>query len=346
MSIVTFRNTAFLLLALPAMGQSPESPASEETPTFRAGVNLVQVPVTVRDRDGRAVAGLQKDDFELFDKGKRQEIASFAEVKPGEQTANKAGGGAAVIPARFTVWVIDDMAITDLVRVREAAEKQLAALQPGDRASIVTTSCRILLDFTSDQKALRETLDKLTMRPIPICRVNRTEVIQLEVLASVVRRMANTPGQRDIVLVSPGFVVGPDRLREQAALIDAAVRARVLINALDVGGGPNIAASGSTTPGYFGNPDGAPQAYAYRPPGPETLIALAHGTGGEYVFAGNDYDVAFRKLSTPESYYVLGFAPQGKTDGSVHPLRVKLKDGHKLSVQSRESYVASTPAGQ
>jgi len=334
---------ALLLLALPAMAQAPENPAGEETPTFQAGVNLVQVPVTVRDRDGRAVAGLRKDDFELFDKGKRQDIASFAEVRPGEQTADKAGGGAVVIPARFTVWVIDDMAINDLVRVRESAGKQLAALQPGDRASVVTTSCRIMLDFTNDQTKLREAIDKLTMRPVPVCRVSRTEVIQLEVLGSVVRRMANIPGQRNIVLVSPGFFVGPDRLREQAALIDGAIRTKAPINTLDVSGGSNIAAP-ATTPGFSGNPDGSAPAYAYRPAGPESLIALAHGTGGAYEFAGNDYDVAFRKLSTPESYYVLGFAPQGKADGSLHPLKVKLRDARKLSVQARESYVASAPA--
>jgi len=343
--MVTLRSMMLVLLALPAMAQSPADPAGEETPTFKAGVNLVQVPVTVRDRDGRAVAGLQKEDFELFDKGKRQEIASFAEVKPGGQTVDKAGGGAVVIPARFTVWAIDDMAINDLIRVRESAGKQLATLQPGDRASIVTTSCRIMLDFTNDQTKLHEAIDKLTMRPVPVCRANRTEVIQLEVLGSVVRRMANIPGQRNIVLVSPGFFVGPDRSREQAGLIEAAIRAKVPISALDVSSGSNIGAA-ATNPGGFGNPDGSPRAYAYRPPGPETLIALAHGTGGDYVFAGNDYDVAFRKLSTPDSYYLLGFSPQGKADGSVHPLKVKLKEGHKLSVQSRESYVASAPAGQ
>jgi len=328
-----------LLPALAAMAQSPANPAGEETPTFQAGVNLVQVPVTVRDRDGRAVAGLQKEDFELFDKGKHQEIASFAEVKPGEQTAGKAGGGAVVIPARFTVWVIDDMAINDLVRVREAAEKQIAALQPGDRASVVTTSCRMMLDFTNDQTKLHEAIDKLTMRPVPVCRANRMEVIQLEVLGSVVRRMANIPGQRNVVLVSPGFFVGPDRLREQAALIDAAIRTKVLINALDVSGGPTVTHSDPYQGEYA-------DSASRRPPSPEVLIALAHGTGGTYVFAGNDYDVAFRKLSTPESYYVLGFAPQGKADGSVHPLKVKLKDGRKLSVQARESYIASAPAGQ
>ena len=330
-----------LLLALVAMAQSPANPAGEETPTFQAGVNLVQVPVTVRDRDGRPVAGLKKEDFELFDKGKRREIAAFAEVKPGEQTAANAGGGTVVIPARFTVWVIDDMAVNiDLVRVREAAAKQLAALQPGDRASIVTTSCRIMVDFTDDEAKLREALEKLTMRPVPICRVSRVEVIQLEVLSQVVRRMANIPGQRNIVLVSPGFFVGPDRVREQAAVIDAAIRTRAPINALDVG-------SGSVVTQKDPYEDVGPNPSArYRPAGPESLIALAHGTGGEYVFAGNDYSVAFRKLSTPESYYVLGFAPQGKADGSAHALKVKLKDGHKLTVQARESYVASEAARQ
>ncbi len=72
-----------------------------------------------------------------------------------------------------------------------------------------------------------------------------------------------------------------------------------------------------------------------------TLTELAHGTGGTYVAAGNDFDWGFRKLATPESFYLLGFSPDGaKADGSYHELKVKLKDPRKLSVQSRGGYFA------
>ncbi len=72
---------------------------------------------------------------------------------------------------------------------------------------------------------------------------------------------------------------------------------------------------------------------------PLTLIELASGTGGLYVAAGNDLDVGFRRLETPESFYLLGFAPGGAQAGAgFHELKVKLKDPRQLTVQARIGY--------
>ena len=49
--------------------------------TFKARVNLVMVPVVVRDKQGHAVGGLHQEDFQLFDKGKPQYIARFSVEK-------------------------------------------------------------------------------------------------------------------------------------------------------------------------------------------------------------------------------------------------------------------------
>jgi hypothetical protein len=57
----------------------------EQVPTFQSKVNLVLVPVVVRDKRGRPVGNLSKDDFQLFDKGKRQTIASFSAVERARQ---------------------------------------------------------------------------------------------------------------------------------------------------------------------------------------------------------------------------------------------------------------------
>ncbi len=333
----------FPIAALAAMAQAPEPAPRDDTPTFQSGVNLVQVPVVVRDRDGHAVKGLHKEDFELLDRGKRQEIVSFAETRPGEQTApdrSQAGGGGMVIPERFVAYLFDDVSIrdsADLTRVRDAATRQLAALQPSDRASVVTTSCRVMLDFTDDKAKLHEAVSQIAFRSPPVCRVGRSQVLQLSVLSSLVRRVALVAGQRSVILISPGFFVGHDRTAEMAELIDAAIRSKVRIDALDVGG---VGGAPLRPADPYGYPDRGPRQVP-PPPDPVTLTELANGTGGSYVAAGNDFDTGFRKLGTPESFYVLGFSPgDAKADGSFHELKVKLKDSRKLSVQARKGYYA------
>ena len=56
---------------------APLLPAQETPPTFRTGTRLVEVSVTVSGKQGVPVKDLTKEDFTVFDKGKRQEIAFF-----------------------------------------------------------------------------------------------------------------------------------------------------------------------------------------------------------------------------------------------------------------------------
>ena len=64
-----------------ALSQQPQTTAEmsqHDAPvTFSTAVNLVLVPVVVRDAKGNAVGTLTKDDFQLFDKGKPQTIDSL-----------------------------------------------------------------------------------------------------------------------------------------------------------------------------------------------------------------------------------------------------------------------------
>ncbi len=167
------------------------APTQEQIPTFQSGVNLVLVPVIVRNKQGQLVNGLIKDDFEIFDKGKRQEIVSFSAVQhpssaarsqpaPGRQrsvqegavlTANIASpatpesGRTDATPQRNIVYLFDDLDATfaDFAAVRSAMVSHIRAGAATDHAAIYTFSGHPQLDFTTDRGKLGDTAAKLRM---------------------------------------------------------------------------------------------------------------------------------------------------------------------------------------
>src|SRR6185503_7358715 len=58
------------------VGQAPQEPS----PTFRQGVEAVQLSVIVTDREGNPVSGLSEDDFEILEDGKPRPITTFFAV--------------------------------------------------------------------------------------------------------------------------------------------------------------------------------------------------------------------------------------------------------------------------
>src|ERR1700734_1332646 len=77
---------ALIPAATVVSAQTSPAPSGEistkEAPlTFKSGLNLVPVPVVVRDSRGNAVGTLGVDDFQLFDNGKPQTISKFSVEK-------------------------------------------------------------------------------------------------------------------------------------------------------------------------------------------------------------------------------------------------------------------------
>ena len=173
------------LALLPLAGQErAEIVSHDESVVFRSRVNLVAVPVVVRDRNGRAVKGLQRTDFRLTDNGKQQEIIRFsveeggrasvpdkyADITQGSTESSAAGleslpgREAAAPPERFVIYLFDDVNTEagDLLRARAIASRRIAAdMGPNDRAAIFTASGEGMLDFTSNRESLQQALDRL-----------------------------------------------------------------------------------------------------------------------------------------------------------------------------------------
>ncbi len=155
-------------------GSRPYVP--QQPNAIRVRTNVVQVPVVVRDSTGKALGGLKKSDFELYDNGHQVEIASFT-IENSSPAPTRAAAPAQTVnstdptPApttpvapptpRYIAFFFDDtsMRVFDVVFAREAAEKFVkTSLRPGDKIGIFTTSTEVSLNFTDNVPKLLETL--------------------------------------------------------------------------------------------------------------------------------------------------------------------------------------------
>jgi len=168
-------------------------------------------------------------------------------------------------------------------------------------------------------------------------------------LEEIVRRMTSLPGQRILVLVSPGFI--PSTLQyEVSEMVDRATRANIVINTIDARGlyVPDLMGDiasppndGLRTAGYKSMYRVVAQSAQQDP-----LAELADGTGGTFYHNRNDVDEAMREAgAAPAVSYVLGFSPQNlKFDGRFHTLRVALSAKEKFTIQARHGYFAPRSA--
>jgi VWFA-related protein len=189
--------------------------------------------------------------------------------------------------------------------------------------------------------------------------------LALGVLRDLVRRLALMPGQRSIVLVSPGFET-PQLEHEYVDVIDKALRSEVIVNAIDARGLYVPGATSDASKGSSSNATGARIRTGFSTSAPvpgggvmvqeqkalydnasasadaDVLAVLADGTGGTFFHNSNDLYAGFTRVAAPPEFsYVLAFAPKDlKPDGSFHTLKVKLNNPLKLNLQARRGYYA------
>jgi VWFA-related protein len=414
----------------PASGDQPEITA-RDTPTFSTGVNLVNVPVVVRDREGHAVGTLRKEDFQVFDKGKPQIVSRFSIERangPGTLVANPSGTGQekpvptppAPIAKRFVAYLFDDVHLSfgDLTRARDAADLQIVqSLDGNTRVAIYTTSGLTTSDFTADRDALHQALFTLQPRPsaghqscpdvsyyqadlilnkqdpralatammesaycsganLPPnleaqlqdqrrfpsqleiqARTAASKVLELgvrdsrfalEILTNIILRMSALPGTKSMVLISEGFLLLDEHRQEEAAVMDRAIRANIIINSLNARGlftvDPDASAKLNGGEQFMNNKSAYVRESQLQ--NQNVLAELAAGTGGTYFHNSNDLGMGFRRMaSPPEFVYILGFAPRNeKLDGSYHTLRVTLRNSKDLTLEARQGYYAPSHA--
>lgn len=170
-------------------------------------------------------------------------------------------------------------------------------------------------------------------------------------LGNVARRMASLPGQRVIVLVSPGFLLGDETQQDNWGFIDRAMRAGIVVNTIDARGLyteemlRDIAAPPEQPPTRndvdFEGLESTYRMQAQIQAG-QVLSGIAGSTGGTYFHNRNDLLTGINEaMATPSVSYVLGFSPQNlKVDGKFHKLKVVMTNGEKYQIQARTGYYA------
>jgi VWFA-related protein len=163
-------------------------------------------------------------------------------------------------------------------------------------------------------------------------------------MLALIRRMSVLPGQRVIVMMSPGFFVLPAMLEPGGQVVDRATKENVVINAIDVRGlyvssvyDASVAATtASVTPLKTQYIMKEEQSHF------TSLAELADGTGGIFFHDRNNIDQGLlQAVGEPEVSYVLGFTPHNlKLDGRYHSLKVSLTNNQKWALQARRGYFA------
>ncbi len=125
-----------------------ETSAEDDGEVIRIETNLVTIPVSVLDRDGRFISGLQKKDFQIFENGVEQQIDSFASV---EQP--------------FTVILLLDVSPSTQYQINEIQDAAIAfvnQLRRDDKVVVIAFDRRvqILSPATNNRAVLRDAILK------------------------------------------------------------------------------------------------------------------------------------------------------------------------------------------
>jgi VWFA-related protein len=168
--------------------------------------------------------------------------------------------------------------------------------------------------------------------------------VTLGFLRDVVRKMGSLPGQRTLILMSPGFLtVVPEAMTDKSRILDLAARSNVTISALDARGLYTTELDASeegtqTTRALMTGDDG--QRHRDSMSLHEDVMAeLADGTGGTFFHNSNDLEGGLQKLAAaPEYVYLLELSLENvKPDGTYHRLKVNV-DQEGLKLQARRGY--------
>lgn len=323
--------------------------------TFRAGVDIVEVEVSVLDEHRMPLRGLAAGDFTVLEDGKPRPIVAFTPVQLQPRQLPPARWMAEIAPdvqsnvfpreGRLIAILLDRSIPTELIPLgQKIAESAIEQLRPGDLAAVVWTSHGMPQNFTADRELLRAAIRQPFAR-LPLgdsgsaadCYCGACSLDHVSRIAEAVqdvrqrRKTLLYIGTR-LAVHSTGVCSGVlEGLRERA--LRAAKVGNLTIYTFDPTGLETLGPSAAT--------NRRPSTMAsLRRRG--DLMVLPDFTGGRSVFHNEPAAVLPEIFRESDAYYVLGFQPT-HADGRFHNIQVKVARSD-VTLQARRGYYASGAA--
>jgi VWFA-related protein len=338
----------------PPPGQKPpQGQQAQQPPTFRGGVKVVRVDVSVTTKDDRPITDLTTADFEVAEDGVAQKVdtAQFVRLdgqrKAGDETSleirsrEHALAEAARDDVRLFVIFLDDYHIDKIpsvtIPLREGLTTFISKFQPTDLIAIVDpltpTNAVVFTRSLADLTAIVRQFEGRHNEIFPVkgaaeeaqLRSGDVERLRAEVTLSALEALSVhlggvREGRKTVIFVSQGPPLMSGGLTldtELRDVVEAANRANVTIDTVD------------------------PRGLGSYTRAADSMYSLAAGTGGRAILNTNAFEIGLRQVVEDASaYYLVGYSPtRTEDDGKYHKISVKVKRSG-AHVLAREGYWA------
>lgn len=308
---------------MPFGGSASAAPqeASAPPPVFKVDLDVVNLTVTVHDKNGQLVSGLTRDDFIVREDNRPQKLQVFAHARGGELVDDQAADKAALSVDLGLLLDTSESMLSELKLSQEAATRFLENIP---RARNLLTiffdhDIRISQYDSENQQGLIERLQKAK---------GGGNTALYDAIAVYLSRVQDSGGRKVLVM----FTDGDDSVSETTLpeILKLVRGSEVTIFPIAFTGGAPAGSARSLKPMAF-------------------MRELAETTGGEMFRPSASRDLAnvYQKiLDQLSAQYVLGFVSDNpKRDGRYRKLSVEVKTPG-LKARYRTGYYAPLPAGE
>jgi VWFA-related protein len=248
-----------------------------ETAVFRAEVSAVLLYATAVDGNGRYVPDLDRDDFEVYEDGKKQTITNFSSE-----------------PRPMVVGLLLDtsgsMQGAKLQRARQGALAFVDKIESGDEAFVMTFDSfpMLLQDLTGNHALLRESLSDLVLGGATAMNLAVVEGVDI---------LADRPERRAVIVLSDGYDTTQTVTVDQA--VDYARRLDTRVYTIGIFG-----AEGGDLRGR--------RSFDSFNPGEDSLRTFADGSGGRAIILDSLGELldAYEDIANElKSQYAIAYRP-------------------------------------